>query len=581
MTVSDQDKQRKMLERIETDIADIQSVIRECSTESVVRRCQLEKRFPHPDLQSPAKQIAFLIGLLLSTDEPPGGRDFTDRDWDDVAKPLGRLFQVYLERYEPDQQQFQATSISQLKRQEIASLAFIDYFQKTMLATDEQIRDHIRTYVVPFDDVVSADLGLSASDALAIVDRIIDRFRSHAVSLGPGSTPQEAFSGYRMRRSELIAQHGEKGDAFWRVFTVGRGEGNHLQYPTEQSIVERKPFVRLSDNAAFGCTLDEMLFPLLAAGESCLLNGSSKVTYLRHRARTLQDQTVSFMRQILGGSARIYQNLFETPDNQHEHDIVVLTDDVCLFVEVKSSPPAEPFRDPEKAYTRLRRSFRSDTGIQKAYDQANRLLRPVLSNRVVTLYDQEGNEALQLSGSLRDRAYCVCVTRDSYGPVATCLSFLLEKKENEPYPWAVSVWDLENIGEIWKYYRWNGRQLRAFLSAREKLHTSLFSDDELDYVGAFIMHCGLDRFVSDTVFPAPLNPTYSDIFDAIHQHLGGGARPVRIVPVDPNEDSVADLLRTGETVLSMSRRQKPIKLKRNELCPCGSGVKSKRCHGSL
>ena len=273
--------------------------------------------------------------------------------------------------------------------------------------------------------------------------------------------------------------------------------------------------------------------------------------------------------------------LFETPDNQNEHDIVVLGDGVCLFVEVKSSPPDEPFRDPEKAYTRLRRSFRSDTGIQKAYNQANRLLQSVRSNRVVSLYDRDGNEALQLPGSLRDRAFCVCVTRDSYGPVATCLSFLLEKNEGEPYPWAVSVWNLENIAEIWKHCRWDGSQLRAYLSAREKLHTSLFGDDELDYVGAFIMHCGLDQLVSDTVFPVPINPTYSEIFNAIHQHLRRGAPRVRIVPVYPSNDSVTEFLQTGEAVRSMSLRQKPIKLMRNELCPCGSGVKSKRCHGTL
>ena len=260
---------------------------------------------------------------------------------------------------------------------------------------------------------------------------------------------------------------------------------------------------------------------------------------------------------------------------------MILGDDICLFVEVKSSPPSEPFRDPEKAYPRLLRDFRSDTGIQKAYDQATRLLQSVRSKSVVTLYDRDGNEAVKLPGSLRDSAYCVCVTRDSYGPVATCLSFMLEKSEDEPYPWAVSEWNLENIAEIWKYYRWGGRQLRAYLATREKLHASVFSDDELDYVGAFILHCGLDRFVSDTVFPAPLNPTYSEIFNAIHKHVRLGAPPVQIRPVHPSDDSGAEFLRTGETVLSMSRRQKPIKLERNKLCPCGSGVKVKRCHGRL
>jgi len=581
MKPSHQDKQQAMLERIERNIAAIQTLIRDCSTASVIQRCRLEGRFPNPDLQAPAKQIAFLLGLLLATDEPPTGRNFTDRDWQLVAKFLERLFLVYAERYRPDQEQFQATGISQLKRREIATLAFMDYFFRGALATAEQIRDHVRAYVVPFDSVLSTDLGLSASDALDIVDRIITRFQTHVDSLDQGSTPQEAFSDYRIRRKELIAQHGEAGDAFWRLFTVGRGEGSHLQYPTDQSVVERKPFIRLSENVAFGCRLDEMLLSLLSVSEACLLSGARREAYLKHRARTLQEQTVSFMVQLFGGSARIHQNLFETPDNHNEHDIVILDDDVCLFVEVKSSPPDEPFRDPEKAYIRLRRSFRSDTGIQKAYDQANRLLQSVRSNRVVTLYDQDGNEALQLTGTLRDRAYCVCVTRDSYGPQATCLSFLLEKEEGEPYPWAVSVWDLENIAEIWKYYRWDGRQLKAFLSSREKLHPSLFGDGEIDYVSAFLLHCGLDHFVSDTVLPTPLNPTYSEVFNAIHQHVRRGAPAVRIRPVYPSDDSVAGFLRTGETVLSMSQRQKPVKLARNELCPCGSRVKSKRCHGML
>ena len=515
MKPSDQDKQQAMLEKIERNIAAIQTLIRDCSTESVVQRCRREGRFPNPSLRAPSKQIAFLLGLLLATDEPTDGRNFTDRDWKNVAKSLERLFLVYAERYRPDQETIQATSISQLKRQEIASLAFIEHFQKGTLATHEQIRDRIRAYIVPFDDFLSAELGLSASDALAIVDGIFSRFQAHVRSLDHESTPQEAFSGYRMRRDELLSQHGKIGDAFWRLFTVGRGEGNHLQYSTEQSVVERKPFIRLSENVAFGCRWDEMLLSLLSVSEACLLAGPSKDTYRKHRARTLEEQTVSFLGQLLGGSTRIYQNLFETPYNQNEHDIVILGDDICLFVEVKSSPPDEPFRDPEKAYARLRRSFRSETGIQKAYDQTNRLLQSVRSNRTVTLYHRDGSEALQLPGSLQDRAYCVCVTRDSYGPVATCLSFLLEKKEDEPYPWAVSEWNLQNIAEIWKYYRWDSRQLRAYLSDREKLHVSLFSDDELDYVGAFMLHCGLDGFVSDTVFPCSPKP---DVFGDIQRN---------------------------------------------------------------
>ena len=42
MTASDQDKQRKMIHSIEENIAALQTLIRDCSTESVVERCLLK-----------------------------------------------------------------------------------------------------------------------------------------------------------------------------------------------------------------------------------------------------------------------------------------------------------------------------------------------------------------------------------------------------------------------------------------------------------------------------------------------------------------------------------------------------------
>ena len=362
---------------------------------------------------------------------------------------------------------------------------------------------------------------------------------------------------------------------------MGRGEGTQLRYPTDQSIVELKPLVRLSDDVAFGCNLQEMLLPVLGTCEALLLKSSAKEPYLKHRARTLEDEAAVFIRDILGPSTSVYRNVYETHDNQREHDIVAVNDDICLFIEVKSSPPDEPFRDPEKAYIRLSRSFRSDTGIQKAYEQANNLLRAVNGRDIVVLYDKKGNEVVKLPGSLRDRAFCVCVTRDNHGPAATCLSFMLTKNEAEPFPWVVSVLNLESISEAWQYYRWGSKQLKAFLKGREKLHSSAFSDDELDYVGAFILHCGLQGFVADVAIPFPINLTYSDIFDSIHNHMKRGGRAVRITPTYPILSSVDEFLRSGESIYSMSRRQKPIKLIRNKPCPCGSGAKSKRCHGAL
>ena len=572
---SEEDRQQKLLDTIERGIATILDIIRDCSTTSVARRCLIEKGYPRPTLSSPAKQIAFLLGLLLATNEPKYPRDFEDQDWDKTTEALQQLFFAYVERYSADEEQLMTKSLYEIRRQDSATYAFINYFYKTTLATAEQVQAQIQAYLTPFDNTLSKELGLAASEALAIAQKISSDFEGK----GPPSM-KTLLQSCRITRSELVDTHGSKGDAFWNLFTVGRSEGSHLRYPTDKSIVERKPFIRLSDEVAFGCNLTEMLLPIFVAGEDCLLR-SSRNAYLKHRSNTLEEQAASTFGNILGQSVEIYRNVFETPDNQNEHDMVIVGRDICLFVEAKSSPPPEPFRDPEKGFIRLRRNFRSDTGIQRAYDQAKTLLESIQKQQTVALYDQQGKQVLQLSSADLDRAFCVCVTRDNHGPMATYLSPFLKKRPADPYPWVVGVLELGSIAELWQYCQWGARQLAAYLSGRVKLHAALLGDDELDYVGAYVLHCGLEHFVSNTVVPVPLNPTYANIFDDVHDHLLYGARLERIKPVHPTGDSVGRFLRTGESVYSFSRHQKEIKLKRNELCPCGSGDKAKRCHGRL
>lgn len=573
-----------MVNSIAAGIQGILDIVSDCTTESVVQWCALRKGSPPgPLLQSPAKQLAFLLGQLLTTDEPDEGREFGHDDWEDVVVHLRSLFGVYTERYSPGWEDFTRESIDDLKKRELAILAFSDYFQQTLLADDEQVATHIRTYLVPFDEQLALELGVSASDALTVSERIVAKLlaeRRQLLSDGEPTTLDRLLSVYRIQRSELTSQYGETGEKFWQLYTIGRGEGQELEFPTERSIVEERPFIRVSEGVAIGCTLKEMLLSILTRGEAHLLTGPRRRKYYDFRATALEDHAAACFKQLLGESAQIHQNLFERPDSQNEHDIVALQHDMCLFVEAKASPVSAPFRDPDRAYNRLRREFKSKTGIQKGYEQANRLLQLLQQNDTVPLYDKSGKEVLQLPSTLKDHAFCICVTKDNHGPAATCLSFLLDKDPSQPYPWVVGILQLENMAEIWQYYRWGAAQLKSFLTAREKLHATACSGDELDYVGAYVLHCGLEGLASVGPFPVPINHTYSDIFDVIHDHIRDRAPAPRIVPVYPFE-SVRETLLTGESVLSMATRQRRIRVGRNVLCPCGSRVKWKRCHGMV
>ncbi len=564
------------------------------------------------DLDSPAKQMYFLLGILLESCEPEVPEEFGIQHWNEVVNPLRESFSVYAKSYFPNGGSYRSEPHQPETILETAMVAFLDYISKTTLSFVEQIAKRIRLYLAPFDEYLSEELGISASHSLAIaqwIDRTLQNILTEVSNISPeieidfvkwaggGSPivgPDRSTSGGnesrivelldrmgKVYRSELIEHHGNEGAAFWDLFTVGRAEGKHIEFPTERSIVEEKPLVRLTHDVAMCFSIETLYHAIVLRAEKCLSEGKLKRKFLSHRDSVLEGQSAVELARIVGKDAQVFRNVYETRDKRYEHDLVIAAKDIYLFVESKATPPKEPFRDPSKAFTRLRRQFHSDKGIQKAFEQTARLYRPLLDGKTVTLYDEDGEEVLRLPPQIADSTFCVCVTRDSYGPLATNLSLLLDKKPNDPFPWAVNIWDLENFADVWKYFRWNGKQLKSYLNQRLQLHAKAFSDDELDYVGAFIRHCGLQRFVKADCDHLQLDPTYSDIFDRIHFHMCNGQPLAKTKLVHPHILDLSESIRAGKSVLFLDDREGPIECGRNETCPCESGVKFKMCHGRI
>ena len=561
-------------------IRQIRRVIYRCSTESVVGWCMAKHVlgvFSQPDLSSPAKQIHFLLGVLVESEEPAHGHEFGADDWRSIIEPLELLFSAYLESYYYAASPENQPSEQWLKVRAVTGAAFANYFNQALLASVEQIADRIKTYITPFDDQLATDFGISATDALGIAEWIGEELQNTLDQIQDGHIGKFILAG-KIRRSDLIQSFAHKGESFWELFTIGRGQGEHLQYPTDTSIVEIRPLIRLSADVAMCFSINALFISILSRCEEHISKSARKRQYFRHRDKTIEDQTASAFINIFGTEAAVHRNVFETPDNQYEHDLVIVSKSLCLFVEAKASPPHEVFRDPDKAFNRLRREFRSDTGIQKAYDQTLRLLRAIRSKDELVLYDKSGTEALRLPSSIKDMVFCICVTRDNYGPLATYLPWLLEKNDDDPFPWAVNILDLENIVEAWKYFGWDERQLKAFVSQRIKFHPQLFSADELDYTGAFVRHCGLQHLIHGDAF-VQLAPNYSDVFDDIHANIYYGASEVTIKPVFPASADMRESYEIGKPVFVKELPEGPIVVGRNERCLCGSGVKFKRCHG--
>ena len=93
--------------------------------------------------------------------------------------------------------------------------------------------------------------------------------------------------------SELIRRFELKGASFWQLFTVARGQGQQLHYPTELSIAEVRPLIRLSADVAMCFSVNALFISILERCEKFLSTSAQKQRYFRFRDKKIEDQTAS------------------------------------------------------------------------------------------------------------------------------------------------------------------------------------------------------------------------------------------------------------------------------------------------
>lgn len=613
----------KAARQVTNAVSELKEILRHARTEDIVGQCILNnlaatnQKEPKHHLSSPAKQQAFLLNLLLATPIPYVRRPLGDGDWERVYRLLQDAFTAYMELYWPKPEEMGSVSPQWHRVRHVAMSAFMHYFNTGLLATVDQIRDRIERYIVPFDAVLQEKWGISSSAALEVADSIQERLADNSIALAdvtqelkdvqaraealaedrgqpPSAAPRIAVEeldiehlAERFQRetnmmsavapSALVNEFGEAGEAYINHFFTRRGRLPEITYPTEEYAWEAKAGIHCGQDRVLLPSVNGLYTSLLTAAERALdVSEEVREAWFRHRDTALEEEVAEIFHRLLG-RAQHFTNVFETADQQFEHDLVVVDRGVVFIVEIKASPPVEPFRDPDKAFQRLRHAFRSDSGIQYGFEQAARIRRRLDSGEEVVLYDSSGEEAVTLEPSELQHRICVCVTRDDFGVLATNLELLLEKEDSEPFPWVLNVLELDSLESAWTYLDWGEEELLRYLKWRLHCHGKVVGTDELEYVGYHIRHGSLQSAVQAEADLMQLNPGYSDFFDELyyHQHLDGPP-PERDV-VDPVVMDLKRSLGTEEPVF-VSRHKEP---RRNDECPCGSGRKFKRCCGDL
>ena len=536
------------------------------------------------DLLSPAKQVAFLLALLLSTPEPDDPTHIGESDWKSCVELLNSIFDIYGRMFIEGTPEDESAKELWRKHGDVAMPAFLHFFNTDIHASDPQIRDRIERYLVPFDEVLKAEFGLSASEGLKISTFLIDRsqkFSDKMYDLRQSKSSPDAEVAATID-SMFIIDIGELNEAFGEetitnylnLIGIQRGAMEGYVYLTDHNEADIRALIRADENVCFIPRVGAINLSLHKALEGAILASSRGDAYLSRRDRELERETRDHLERIFGGKARILQTVYETQDQQNEHDLVLVHDSGVIFIECKASPLIEPFRDPEKAYTRIKRHFRSDRGIQKGYEQGARLKRRLDAGETVVLYDDKGEIALELRPEEIPASHCLIVTRDSFGTLAVDLTLLLEKEDADPYPISINVLDLFNIAEVWEYFKYPGSKFFEYLEFRSQRPAIFLADDELDIAGHFLRY-GSDGLPDNANSKILADPNNSGVFDDVFRarHLGGPDVKIEAEPLE-----LVDLKGEIQAAIRPAARSSA-KVSQKSPCPCGSGMPYKHCCG--
>lgn len=531
-------------DRLEKKIDELKEFISKFNTESVLGMigndlCLMydEKDFFNDiKLSSPYKQYMYLAGLIISTDEEKY-IELKQEDFNKAKKMLEDISNIYALTFFPKQEEIENNMLNEkwYETRKVSMPVFLDYFNTTVLNYEEQQEKRIRRWFKSYNDFFKKNYMFTVDELMEVYSYIVNYIRNllkeaqdgcrnamfasrekwlenvkndmpikEASDLLDKSSLANEYNKFiniisninKVPIKELTNRFGEEIiTSFLNIFSIIR-EKKDFKYYTEENPFELAPLLRKEDEYIFCPVYKQLLNAIFNFLYKELEKSSKRDKFYKKRDMEAEKEAEEILQNIFGDEGKYFSSVFETNDSNNEHDLFIVYKDILIIGEVKASKVKEPFRNPDRAYTRIKRDFKSDRGIQKAYNQGLNLKQLILSQEKTILYDKQGNEIIDINREDYKKIYIFCITAENYGILATQLSLLLEKPEDESYPWACNLYDLDTICNAFKFKGWDTNKFLQYIDERAELHENFFTTDELEICGYYLNEGNFNKIKS-------------------------------------------------------------------------------------
>lgn len=613
------------------DIARLKTKLSKWNTKSFVGL--IAKDFLHtPDIEltlhestgldSPVNQMYYLVGLLLST-EYIGQEETIDSEIvfeeseemgyspliSDVYEDVKKITAQYIENFWPSDDTI-ITEEWKNKTQTMLPI-FLSYFNENTLCHEQQVVDRIRKWFSPFDQALVEEYGFDSKCLIEIYDFVKDSFKQTMDGL---SRSQDEFLSFLEESADqlpdvnpymltdeertaildrIIPQHlkdkwssdisnglngiftcdiDELKSKFGAEITEGvvdklaieRGKHDFVYY-TDPNPIYKRPLIKITDSELMVLSSRALIDGIYLSVYEMLevLDGKGKIKFYKKRGEVAEQEVLEQFKQIFGEDADYYTSVCQTPKND-EHDILVAYNNVLIIVEIKSSKVKEPRRNPEQGYKHVKEHYNSKKGIGGGYHQANKLRKFINENEVVTLYNNQ-IEPFELRRDSFEQVYLIVITSDQFGPLNVNSFDLINKENDDPEFWSCDMYNLDNLVGAFNYFGKDSSEFIKYVDQRVKYHKKFLVFDELDIAEYFLVVGDYESNLKfDIAEQISFLPAASNIYDKIKfEELG--------IPYNYLSDDI--------NLVMMIPKEFDRKVGRNEKCPCGSGIKYKKCHG--
>jgi hypothetical protein len=542
------------------------------------------------NLSSPMRQIYYALGLASTTNEPSCPDEL---DQNRLAHMLNAVEHKYTVKF------MTPSPRTTYDAKMTAMDSFIRDFMSGRNVTVAQVRQRIAAYLSPFEDTLESAFGISSQLMVEMADWLIEHIQHHldsihrlfdqansaifleAAQMELRVRAQQEFGEWihDFRQAELEGRFGPvAADRFTSTFALQRvaTATGYFWFDDTPNPFARTPILRVG-NDRFAIPVANELYNAIwdTCTEAVIASPATATRFFKHRGKQLEKDGAVVLRRLLPEGTS-YGLVFEQPGTD-EHDLLIIWKDVAVVLEAKAGEPAMPMRNARLAFERLKQQFRSKAGIQHGFRQGQNLANRLLIGESVTLYDDRQRPLITIPPGTIKRAYVIVLTLDDFRSLATDLTTLLDKGDSEPYPWAVNLYDIELFADVLLEVRhWDSERFIQWLNERRSRMGDFSTHDELEIAGIFIEHESLYALPGDAIIAG--TSKYANIFeDYAHEKLGDVPAVVGQVSIDDFVPFPEDVKREfGEMFRGLERQV----VGRNDLCPCGSGKKYKRCHGA-